>query len=353
MLLQYSHSCLLLSCLPAGPRGRGPMPPPAFCAHGLRQSSGWASRRWWPCPTAPVPRWCRQHGDISAPGPACVGTGGFEAPRGASPATADGRVTAFESAFPSYLIACKNICHVRLVTGNLYQDRKERSNQRRDIAASEPPWHTQPGSPHAPGHGWKPRPALAALPGLSTFLLVPGTAAVPPSCTHCTYLRGEDLAQQPDALLQKDRALQHRGLVAVAGQQRQEGEQDGEGGAHGLLVPSCLSSQFLDIWVIYTCVCLSGRNISIYGCKIAEPEGKTYFSLICTFQSCSYPIRTTGLFCKSQDFLLILYYVSTKEISIVQITVVGVRSRTKEKCKLPALGFSVSPYPNPFCTPWG
>lgn len=139
MLLQYSHSCLLLSCLPAGPRGRGPMPPPAFCAHGLRQSSGWARRRWWPCPTAPVPRWCRQHGDVSAPGPACVGTGGFEAPRGASPATADGRVTAFESAFPSYLIACKNVCHVRLVTGNLYQDRKERSNQRRDIAASEPP----------------------------------------------------------------------------------------------------------------------------------------------------------------------------------------------------------------------
>lgn len=138
MLLKYSHSCLLLSCLPAGPRRWGPMPPPAFCAHGLRQGLGWARRRRWPCPTTPVPRWCRQHGDVSAPGPACVGTGGFVAPRGASPATADGRVTAFESAFPSYLIACKNVCHVRLLTGNLYQDRKERSNQRRDIAASEP-----------------------------------------------------------------------------------------------------------------------------------------------------------------------------------------------------------------------
>lgn len=140
---------------------------------------------------------------------------------------------------------------------------------------------------------------------------MPGTAAVPPSCTRRTYLRGEDLAQQPDALLQKDRALQHRGLVAVAGQQRQEGEQDGEGGAHGLLVPSCLSSQFLDILVIYTCVCLSGRNISIYGCKIAEPEGKTYFPLSALSKVAPIQLGQQVFCCKSQDFLLILHYVST------------------------------------------
>lgn len=52
----------------------------------------------------------------------------------------------------SYLVICKNICHIHLVTGNLYKDTKERSNQAPDT--TDPSWcaHTHIRPPTRPQH---------------------------------------------------------------------------------------------------------------------------------------------------------------------------------------------------------
>jgi len=99
--------------------------------------------------------------------------------------------------------------------------------------------------------------------------------------------------------------------------------------------------------VIDTCVCFSGGNISIYGCKIAEPVGKTDFSLICTFQSCSSPIRTTGLLQKSRvsSDLALRFNVGNFHR---KITVVAVSSRRKAKHgDRPPRGVFAAPRPAP------
>lgn len=64
----------------------------------------------------------------------------------------------------SYLIICKNIYHIRLVTGNLYEDIRERSNQAPDN--TDPSWHVQNRntSVHPPG----PRSTVNCV--LITFL---------------------------------------------------------------------------------------------------------------------------------------------------------------------------------------
>lgn len=171
----------------------------------------------------------------------------------------------------SYLTVFKDICHVHLATGSL--ERKRREEQFREIDNS--------------------MNNTCICMEISVQLSPPGPLLCSVPLSACPSLCG----CSPSAALLTVSAVctQPRGRPAAPA------------------VPAGWAAR--SSWPLWhTCLCFSGQNISIYGFKIAETEGKTdlfFFSLICTFQSCSYPFRRTGLFCRSQDFLLISHYVST------------------------------------------